>query len=146
MLIEKSVKPRAFKNINVKSLPVHYRASKTAWMNQELFIECFHSKFVPSVKKHLKSQKLPIKALLVLDTALSHPSEQELNYGNIQAVFLPPNMTTWIQPMDQGIIESVKRRYRRKLLTALSKEDGKSTSVINLVKQINIKDVVYMIV
>ncbi|GBN10664.1 Tigger transposable element-derived protein 2 [Araneus ventricosus] len=96
MLNGKSVKPRAFKNINVKSLPVHYRTSKTAWMNQELFIEWFHSEFVPSVKKHLKSQKLPIKALLVLDTAPSRPSEEELKDGNIHAVFLPPNVTALI--------------------------------------------------
>ncbi|GBM32946.1 hypothetical protein AVEN_268865-1 [Araneus ventricosus] len=91
-----------------------------------------------------KSQKLPIKALLVLDNAPSHPSEKELKDSNIQAVFLTPNVTALIQPMDQGVIESVKRRYRRKLLTALSGEDGKNTSVIDLLKQINIKNVVYM--
>ncbi|GBO17835.1 Jerky -like [Araneus ventricosus] len=34
MLIGKSVKPTAFKNVNVESLPAHYRALKTAWMNQ----------------------------------------------------------------------------------------------------------------
>ncbi|GBO01465.1 hypothetical protein AVEN_74852-1 [Araneus ventricosus] len=44
------------------------------------------------------------------------------------------------QPMDL-----IKRRYRSKLLTALSEEDGKNTSVIDLLNQINIKDVVYMI-
>ncbi|GBL95500.1 Jerky -like [Araneus ventricosus] len=81
MLIGNYAKTRAFKNINVKSLSVHYRASKTAWMNQELFIEWFHSEFVPSVEKHLKSQKLPIKALPVLDNAPSHPSEKELKDG-----------------------------------------------------------------
>ncbi|GBM35684.1 hypothetical protein AVEN_97884-1 [Araneus ventricosus] len=47
--------------------------------------------------------------------------------------------------MDQFVIESVKRRHRRKLLTTLSEEDGKKTIVIDLLKQINIKDVVYMI-
>ncbi|GBN25965.1 hypothetical protein AVEN_44239-1 [Araneus ventricosus] len=41
--------------------------------------------------------------------APSHPSEEELKDGNIQAVFLPPNVMALIQPMDQGMIESVKR-------------------------------------
>ena len=30
MVIGKSVKPRAFKSVDVKSLPVHYRSVKTA--------------------------------------------------------------------------------------------------------------------
>ncbi|KAG8201261.1 hypothetical protein JTE90_016748 [Oedothorax gibbosus] len=77
MLIGKSAKPRAFKNINIKSLPVHYRSSKSAWMNQQ-FKDWFHSEFVPAVKKHLGSQKLPMKAVLVLDKAPSHRSEEEL--------------------------------------------------------------------
>lgn len=145
MLIGKSAKPRAFKNINIKSLPVHYRASKTAWMNEKLFKEWFHCEFVPSVKKHLQSLKMPLKALLLLDNAPSHPSEEELRDGDIVAVFLPPNVTALIQPMDQGVIESVKRRYRRKLLTSLIEKDGENASVIDLLKKMNIKDVVYMI-
>ncbi|GBN73252.1 hypothetical protein AVEN_144360-1 [Araneus ventricosus] len=96
-------------------------------------------------KRHLKSQKLLIKALIVLDNAPSHPSEEELKDGNIQAVFLPLNVASLIQPMDQGVIESVKRRYRRKLLTALSEKYGKNTSVIDFLKQINIKDIAHMI-
>lgn len=143
MLIGKSAKPRAFKNI--KSLPVHYRSSKSAWMNQQLFKDWFHSEFVPAVKKHLKSQKLPMKAALVLDNAPSHPSEEELKDGDIEAVFLPPNVTALLQPMDQGVIESVKRRYRRKLLATLFGEDGENTSVIDLLKKVNIKVLVYMI-
>ncbi|GBN96928.1 hypothetical protein AVEN_252217-1 [Araneus ventricosus] len=87
-----------------------------------------------------KLPKLPIKVLLVLDNVPSHPSEEELKDGNIEAMFLPSNMTALKQSMDQ-----IKRRYRRKLLTALSEEDGKNASVIDLLKQINIKDVVYMI-
>ncbi|GBM81817.1 Tigger transposable element-derived protein 2 [Araneus ventricosus] len=145
ILIGKSVKPRVFKNITVKSLPVHYTPSKTVWMNQDLLIEWFHSEFVPSAKKHLKSQKLPIKALLLLDIAPFPPSEDELKDDNIQSVFFPPNVKALIQPMDQGVIESVNRKYRRKLLTDLSEEDGKNISVIDLLKQINVKEVVYMI-
>ncbi|GBM58890.1 hypothetical protein AVEN_11527-1 [Araneus ventricosus] len=59
--------------------------------------------------------------------------------------FLPPNVTASIHPMDQGVVESVKRRYRRELLKSLSEEDGKNASAIDLLKRINIKYVVYMI-
>jgi len=45
-----------------------------------------------------------------LDNAPSHPSEEELMKRDIKAIFLPPNVTSLIQPMDQGVIEWLKRR------------------------------------
>ena len=77
MVIGKSAKPTAFKNVNVKSLPVHYRSVKTAWMTQQLFKEWFHSEFAPAATKNLRAKKLPVKALLLLDNAPSHPSADE---------------------------------------------------------------------
>ncbi|GBM10190.1 hypothetical protein AVEN_258786-1 [Araneus ventricosus] len=47
--------------------------------------------------------------------------------------------------MDQGVIESVKESYRRKLLTTLNEEGSKNIIVIDLLKQIKIKDDMYMI-
>jgi hypothetical protein len=84
-----SRKPKAFKNLNLSSLPVYYRAQKSAGMDATLFREWFHEEFVPAVSRHLKSRNLPEKALLVLDNAQSHPNESELKKkkGNIKAVF-----------------------------------------------------------
>ncbi|XP_052751843.1 jerky protein homolog-like [Galleria mellonella] len=86
VVIGKSNKPRAFKNID---LP---------W-----FDECF----VPEVRKWLKDHNFPQKALLLLDNAPGHPSEEELTTEDkcITAMFLPPNCTALIQPMDQNIIQ-----------------------------------------
>ncbi|GBN46667.1 hypothetical protein AVEN_1950-1 [Araneus ventricosus] len=70
-------------------------------------------------KKNLKSQKLPIKALLVLDNEPSHPSEEKLKDNNIQAVFLPPNVTAFITVHGpEPLTQNVNRRYRRRLLRA----------------------------
>jgi hypothetical protein len=41
-----SRKPRAFKNLNLSSLPVYHRAQKSAWMDATLFREYFHEEFV----------------------------------------------------------------------------------------------------
>ena len=41
-------------------------------------------------------------------------------------------------------MEALKRRYRKALLQKLILEDAEGRSVIQFVKQINIKDVVYM--
>lgn len=145
-VIGKSAKPRAFKNINVSSLPVYYKPQKSAWMDSALFEEWFFRQFVPSVTKHLKGKNLPIKAVLIMDNAPSHPSENVLKKGEIKTRFLPPNVTSLIQPMDQGVLESLKRRYRRKLLNSiLEKLDDANESLLNALKSINMKDVIYMI-
>ena len=108
----------------------------------------FKSEFVPKVKHHLMSLKLPVKALLVLDNAPTHPQELECEgYSDIKLLFLPPNITSLTQPMDQGVIESFKRRYRRKLLSEILGKLGNegSTGLIPALKTINMKDVIYMV-
>ncbi|XP_050315271.1 jerky protein homolog-like [Anthonomus grandis grandis] len=143
-VIGKSAKPRAFKNLNPSSLPVYYKSQKSAWMNSDLFKEWFNLQFVPRVKKHLKSVNLPIKAVLVLDNAPTHPHDCDVN--DIKLVYLPPNVTSLVQPMDQGVIESLKRRYRRILVSEiLQHSETKDKGLLEVIKKINIKDVIYML-
>ncbi|XP_025410373.1 jerky protein homolog-like [Sipha flava] len=56
------------------------------------------------LREHLLNVNLPPKALLLLDNCPGHPSAEELRSddGNIFAMFLPPNTTALIQPMDQN--------------------------------------------
>jgi hypothetical protein len=51
--------------------------------------------------------------LLFLDNAPSHP---KLTLNNVTLQFLPANTTSKSQPMDQGIIQALKLRYRRRQL------------------------------
>ena len=115
--IGKSRNPRCFKNINKDALPVRYYAQRSAWMDCSIFTTWFQNEFVPSVKKYLRDNKLSYKALLLLDNATSHPSSDVLRSsdGNIMAMYLPPNTTSLIQPMDQGVLVTVKRHYKRAL-------------------------------
>jgi hypothetical protein len=39
-----------------------------------------------------------------------------INLSNVTLIFLPANTTTVVQPLDQGIIASMKAHYRRRLL------------------------------
>lgn len=48
--------------------------------------------------------------LLLLDNAPSHIS---VKLDNIKVLFLPPNTTFKLQPMDAGIIIAFKRHYQR---------------------------------
>ena len=112
MFVGKSLNPRCFKHV---SLPVKYYSQKNAWVDTNIFTDWFKKHFVPSVKKHLTESGLPIKALLLLDNAPAHPDVSVLQSenGNIKAMYLPPNTTAIIQPMDQGVLEALKRRYKR---------------------------------
>jgi len=56
---------------------------------------------------------------LFIDNAPCHHSENELRDGEMYVKFLPPNVTELIQPMDQGVIETTKRLYRKKLIMFL---------------------------
>lgn len=59
-----------------------------------------------------------IQIVLLLDNAPANFSISTLQSNDCKVVtkFLPPNTTSLIQPMDQGILESVKRRYKKSLL------------------------------
>lgn len=141
-LIGKSKKPRAFKHIEMGKLSVWYRNQSHAWMSCVIFKEWFHEEFVPSVERFLKSKNLPRKAILILDNASSHPDIEELTNGDIRAMFLPPNVTALCQPMDQGVLVSLKRRYRRKMLSSLLSANYDGQGLIQKLKTINLLDVV----
>ncbi|XP_054259713.1 jerky protein homolog-like [Macrosteles quadrilineatus] len=141
-MIGKSNKPRAFKNFKDQStLPVWYRGQKSAWMNSAIFREWFNNQFVPSVEKFAEKNNLPKKAILLLDNAPSHPSADELTSGEIKCVFLPPNVTSLCQPMDQGVLETLKRLYRRKLLTIIIEGMDVGKSVSECLKDTDMLDV-----
>jgi hypothetical protein len=143
MCIGKAKRPRTFKNWAVEVRPVYYRNKKSAWMNSFLFKEWFFKEFVPSARKFLKKIGLPQKAILVVDNAKCHLSEDELQSGDIKIHFLPPNVTAILQPMDQGVVENLKRNYRKYLLQYLLNEQNGGCTLLESIKKINLKEVIY---
>lgn len=146
-LIGKAKKPRAFKHVKSSpegfDLPVWYRNQPNAWMQESIFKEWFFQQFVPAVEKYLSSKNLPRKAVLILDNATSHPDIQYIADKDIKAMYLPPNVTSLCQPMDQGVLESLKKRYRRKLLSSLiSSMDMNNQDLISVLKKIDLLDVI----
>lgn len=53
---------------------------------------------------------------------------------------LPPNVTSLCQPMDQGVLESLKRTYCRKLLTVSISGMDDGESVTESLKQVDMSD------
>jgi len=55
----------------------------------------------------------------------AHPDEEELTSvdGKVIAKFLPLNVTSLIQPMDQGVLESIQCRHQKKIFEELVLQD-----------------------
>ena len=101
--IHKSLNPRCFKRVKDKSrLPVIWSANKKAWMTATLFEKWFTENFIPEVKAYCGRKKIPFKILLLLDNCTAHPDLSHID-PNVKVMFLPPNTTSLIQPMDQGL-------------------------------------------
>ncbi|KAL5146375.1 CENP-B 2 [Glycine soja] len=106
-IIGKYEKPRCFKNVNMNSLDCQYQANKKAWMTSVLFDE-----YVRSFDQMMHGRRV----LLVVDNCPAHPRNIE-GLRNVELFFLPPNMTSKIQPCDAGIIRVFKMHYRRSDVT-----------------------------
>lgn len=115
MVVGKSKKPRCFKNAQLP--PIHYRGSRNAWMDRSLFGEWFYECFIPAVRQFSSKKGIAPKALLLMDNCSAHHCRDKLvsEDGLIEAIFLPPNVTSIAQPLDQGVIQNIKLLYRRKL-------------------------------
>ena len=128
-VIGKSQKPRCFKHI--KSLPCRSRAQKKSWMNSELFEEWVR-------EQDQKFENEGRKVVLIIDNCPAHPVIENLK--PITLYFLPPNTTSALQPMDQGVIWSLKSKYRthiiQKVLAAI--DQRKQLPVISILEAMKV--------
>lgn len=120
LLIGKSAKPRCFKGI--KTYPLDYESNKKAWMTSALF-EKWLSNF--DKKMSLKGKKVH----LLIDNCTAHNTKKK--FYSIKVEFLPPNTTSQLQPMDQGIIQNFKILYRKEVIRKMVNDidEGRSFSI-----------------
>ena len=100
LLIEKSGKPRCFKSIDTKTLPVIWELNKKAWMTSEIY-QRWHQNFDSKMRGQNR------QVLFFLHNVPSHP--KNVNVTNVKLVFIPANTTSMLQPPDQEIIKTVKQ-------------------------------------
>ncbi|XP_042229138.1 tigger transposable element-derived protein 1-like isoform X1 [Homarus americanus] len=119
MLVYHSENPRVFKQQKVvrRQLGVYWKSNCKAWVTRQLFNEWAVEVFCPSVKNYLTTNKLPLKALLLMDNAPGHDPELastlEARFDFVKVLFLPPNTTSVMQPMDQNVISNFKKLYMK---------------------------------
>ncbi|XP_029048965.1 jerky protein homolog-like [Osmia bicornis bicornis] len=145
LVIGKYQKPRSLKNLAPRLLPVNYTNHPNAVMNAAIFETWFKDNFVPNVSNFLRSKGLSEKAILLFDDTKLHSSTNPLIIDGIKAVFLPANVTSLVQPLDQGIIEAIKNRYKAKLLTFILNAQELGENYDDAMKSFNIKHAVQLI-
>lgn len=70
------------------------------------------SKWLQFFDQKMRAQEW--KVLLFLDNASCHP--KDIHLTNVTLQYLPPNTTSHLQPLDQGIIKATKVLYRKSLV------------------------------
>ena len=96
LVIGKSLNPRCLKNVDRSTLPVHYYANKSAWMDRDIMKDWFYNHFLQEVRLRYGTRQI----ILTLDNAGSHPPDLGVSEPQVDAGYLPANTTPLIQPMD----------------------------------------------
>ena len=121
--------------MQVKDMSVDWYASKNAWMTGEI-----HHQIMTKLNNEMRLSNHHI--LYVCDNASSH---QVREYSHIKFLMLPPNATSIMQPLDQGIILSAKRRYKKKLAERYLACVENNKDANSLLKALNIVQATNMI-
>lgn len=106
-LICKAVNPHALNRNKKHQLPLLWLYNKKAWTIRTLFLDWFHRRFAPEVKKYLASKRLSFKVFFWYWTMpLITQKPYEFNTKGIKMVYLPPNIMSPVQPVDQGVMRT----------------------------------------
>ena len=100
-VIGKSANPRCFKHI--KSLPCKCTNQEKSWMDSDIF-----TRWLKELDRKMIAEGR--KITMIVDYCPAHPHVEGLQA--VELIFLPPNITSKLQPMDQGVIRSLKAKYR----------------------------------
>ena len=125
LCISKYTSPWCFHHVNMNAMTLSYKNSGNALMTSSLFQDWFDSVFVTFVRRHLRERLQEEKALLFLDNCHAHPPANMLRSADSKfcVMFMPPNTTSIIQPLDQRIIYSFKHHYRTDLVKEIVLSD-----------------------
>lgn len=106
LILGKAAKPRCFRNATIPKDCI-YRSNRRAWMTAAVFEE-----YVRLLDRKFRAKQR--RVLFVIDNCPSHGKIENLQAITLE--FLPANTTAILQPMDQGIIETTRKLYRKSLL------------------------------
>ena len=108
LVIGHAVKPRCFDGFEPWKYEFDYHGTKKAWNNKLVFFEWLSrfDKYIGLTPGR--------RAALLLDNCSAHGNITTLPpLSDVYVIFLPKNTTPRLQPLDAGIIASIKERFKR---------------------------------
>ena len=117
-VIGKAKNPRCFRNVNF--LPCRYRNQRKSWMDGKLFEE-----WLRELDRKFAFEGRNVA--FVIDNCPAHP-----HIDNLKAIklnFLPPNTTSKTQTMDEGVIRSLKAKYRKNVVRKITQSVEKKKTL-----------------
>ncbi|KAI7957779.1 hypothetical protein MJO29_001978 [Puccinia striiformis f. sp. tritici] len=109
LFIGKYKRPRCFKKKQARDYGYEYYNNGNAWMTSEIF-----ENWLLTWNSKLRAEKRSI--LLLVDNFRGHAVPED-GMSNIRVEFFAPNLTSHVQPLDAGIIKSLKSHYRKKAIS-----------------------------
>ena len=137
LVIYKYKKPRAYKGCDITKLNVYWEQTKKGYMSTELSRKWFDECFVKDAKEYCQKKNLAFKVLLFLDNAPSHARFLVGRHPAVEVVFLPPNTTSKIQPLDQEIISNAKLLYYKYVHEKMRKETDKQEELKEIAQEVS---------
>lgn len=139
-IIGRWARPMCFRaaGVRIENLNMTYHSNAASWMTTVIMIPWL---------RWFDQQVTGRKVILLMDNFSAHTAAAELleaqgpEFGlkNTEIVFLPPNSTSKLQPLDQGMIGTFKLFYRRRWLRYMLEErraDRDPYKTVNLLKAI----------
>jgi len=109
-LIGRAVRPLCFRPDGC-ACPLPYFSQKNSWMDASVFKRWVFEVFWPYVRSFTTD-----KVALIVDNLASH---DDFSDDQLLLIALPPNTTAVFQPLDAGVIQALKMRYKKRFLAVV---------------------------
>ncbi|KAK1343146.1 hypothetical protein QTO34_015921 [Cnephaeus nilssonii] len=127
LIIGKNRNPHCFKGM--KSLPVYYEANRMAWMTADIF-----EQWMKKLDEKFQAQQR--RVVIFVDSLPAHPEVKNLK--SIELAFFPSCLSPKFIAMKQGVIKSLKIKYRHCLIKKfLSSVEGSKEFTFSLLDAVD---------
>lgn len=109
-------------------LHTHYNVSKSGWFDSDTFVDWFKKVVVRFAERNAQGKEVA----LIGDNLASHMSLEVVTLCEkykIRLIFLPPNSTHLLQPLDVGVFGPLKCAWKH-VLTEWKETDGKHATTL----------------